>query len=63
MTHNGDCFLVPGPVRMSEACLRRLATPVMTDRGPEFRQLVATPISGLSHAFNLTPSKPGMKSQ
>jgi len=63
MTHNGDCFLVPGPVRMSEACLQAMATPVMTARGPEFRQVMATLNSGLRHAFNLTPSKPEMKSQ
>ena len=37
MAHEGDCFLVPGPVRMSDACLQAMATPVMTARGTEFR--------------------------
>jgi len=63
MTHSGDCFLVPGPVRMSEACLQAMATPVMTARGPEFRQVMAELNSGLRHAFNLTPSEPKMKTQ
>ena len=30
MAHTGDCFLVPGPVRMNDACLKAMATPVMT---------------------------------
>ena len=63
MTHSGDCFLVPGPVRMSDACLQAMATPVMTARGPEFRQVMAELNSGLRHAFNLTPSEPKMKTQ
>ena len=63
MPHEGDCFLVPGPVRMSDACLQAMATPVMTARGPEFRQVMATLNSGLRHAFNLTPSEPTMKTQ
>ena len=61
--HSGDCFLVPGPVRMSEACLQAMATPVMTARGPEFRQVMAGLNSGLRYAFNLSPSKPEMKTQ
>lgn len=63
MPPEGDCFLVPGPVRMSDACLQAMATPVMTARGPEFRQVMATLNSGLRHAFNLTPSEPTMKTQ
>ena len=63
MTHDGDCFLVPGPVRMSEACLQAMATPVMTARGAEFRQVMAKLNSGLRYAFNLSPSAPEMKSQ
>ena len=62
MAHSGDCFLVPGPVRMSEACLQAMATPVMTARGAEFRQVMAKLNSGLRYAFNLTPSAPEMKS-
>ena len=38
MAYSGDCFLVPGPVRMNDACLQAMATPVMTARGPEFQQ-------------------------
>ncbi len=57
MTHEGDCFLVPGPVRMSDACLQAMATPVMTARGPEFRDVMADLNAGLRSAFNLTPSE------
>ena len=63
MAHTGDCFLVPGPVRMNDACLQAMATPVMTARGPEFRQVMAKLNSGLRYAFNLSPSLPEMKSQ
>ncbi len=63
MAHTGDCFLVPGPVRMNDACLKAMATPVMTARGPEFRQVMAKLNSGLRYAFNLSPSLPEMKSQ
>ena len=57
MTHEGDCFLVPGPVRMSDACLQAMATPVMTARGTEFRDVMADLNAGLRSAFNLTPSE------
>lgn len=57
MTHEGDCFLVPGPVRMSDACLQAMATPVMTARGPEFMDVMADLNAGLRSAFNLTPSE------
>ena len=50
MAHSGDCFLVPGPVRMSEAWLQAMATPVMTARGAEFRQVMAKLNSGLRYA-------------
>ena len=63
MAHTGDCFLVPGPVRMNDACLKAMATPVMTARGTEFRQVMAKLNSGLRYAFNLSPSLPEMKSQ
>ena len=63
MSHNGDCFLVPGPVRMNDACLQAMATPVMTARGAEFRQVMAGLNSGLRYAFNLSPSQPEMKTQ
>ncbi len=61
--HTGDCFLVPGPVRMSDACLQAMATPVMTARGAEFRKVMANLNSGLRYAFDLTPSQPEMKTQ
>ena len=63
MPHNGDCFLVPGPVRMNDACLQAMATPVITARGPEFREVMASLNSGLRYAFNLSPSQPEMKTQ
>ncbi|MDA8546550.1 aminotransferase class V-fold PLP-dependent enzyme [Euryarchaeota archaeon] len=58
MDSNDDCFLVPGPVRMGDECLQALATPVMTARGAEFRDVMAYLNSGLRHAFNLAPSEP-----
>ena len=61
--HTGDCFLVPGPVRMNQKCLDAMATPVITARGPEFRDVMAELNSGLRYAFNLAPSKPEKKTQ
>lgn len=63
MTYQGDCFLVPGPVRMNQACLEAMATPVITARGQEFREVMARLNSGLRYAFNLSPSSPTIKSQ
>ena len=63
MPHNGDCFLVPGPVRMSDGCLQAMATPVITARGAEFREVMAKLNSGLRYAFDLSPSPSEMKSQ
>ena len=63
MPHDGDCFLVPGPVRMSEGCLQAMATPVITARGAEFREVMAKLNSGLRYAFDLSPSPSEMKSQ
>jgi aspartate aminotransferase-like enzyme len=42
---------------MSDACLQAMATPVMTARGPEFRDVMADLNAGLRSAFNLTPSE------
>tara|TARA_Y100000589_G_scaffold61876_1_gene53076 strand:- start:70917 stop:72101 length:1185 start_codon:yes stop_codon:yes gene_type:complete len=61
--YDGDCFLVPGPVRMNQACLDAMATPVITARGAEFRAVMADLNSGLRYAFNLAPSRPEMKTQ
>ena len=63
MPHDGDCFLVPGPVRMSDGCLQAMATPVITARGAEFREVMAQLNSGLRYAFDLSPSPSEMKSQ
>lgn len=63
MPHDGDCFLVPGPVRMSDGCLQAMATPVITARGAEFREVMAKLNSGLRYAFDLSPSPSEMKSQ
>ena len=64
MPHDGDCFLVPGPVRMSDGCLQAMATPVITScRGAEFREVMAKLNSGLRYAFDLSPSPSEMKSQ
>lgn len=56
MSHDGDCFLVPGPTRMNQKCLDAMATPVITARGTEFRDIMAELNSGLRYAFNLSPS-------
>ena len=61
--HTGDCFLVPGPVRMNQKCLDAMATPVITARGGEFRDVMAELNSGLRYAFNLSPSEPKKKTQ
>jgi aspartate aminotransferase-like enzyme len=58
-----DCFLVPGPVRMGKPCLDAMGTPVMTARGAEFRDVMATLNSGLRSAFNLSPSNPERKTE
>jgi len=57
MEELSSCFLVPGPVRMSEKCLNAMATPVITARSGEFREVMAGLNSGLRHAFNLSPSQ------
>ncbi|MBQ59464.1 MAG: hypothetical protein CMA66_02825 [Euryarchaeota archaeon] len=59
--HEGDCFLVPGPVRMNQRCLEAMARPVITARGGEFRDVMADLNSGLRYAFNLAPSQPVKK--
>ena len=61
--YRGDCFLVPGPVRMHQKCLDAMATPVITARGGEFRDVMAELNSGLRYAFKLAPSKPKKKTQ
>lgn len=61
--YSGDCFLVPGPVRMNQKCLDAMATPVITARGGEFRDVMAELNSGLRYAFNLAPSEPKKKTQ
>ena len=63
MEHQGDCFLVPGPTRMSNQCLEAMATPVITARGSEFRDVMAKLNSGLRYAFNLSPSPDVKKRQ
>ena len=61
--YTDDCFLVPGPVRMNQACLDAMSNPVITARGSEFRDVMAELNSGLRYAFNLSPSKPEKKTQ
>ena len=61
--YDGDCFLVPGPVRMNQRCLDAMANPVITARGGEFRDVMAELNSGLRYAFNLAPSRPQKKTQ
>ena len=63
MSHEGDCFLVPGPVRMGQPCLDALGSPVITARGSEFRDVMAKLNSGLRSAFNLSPSSDERKNQ
>ena len=63
MSHDGDCFLVPGPTRMAQNCLDAMASPTITARGTEFREVMARLNSGLRCAFNLTPSSDQRKNQ
>ena len=63
MSHERDCFLVPGPVRMGKPCLDALGSPVITARGSEFRDVMAKLNSGLRYAFNLSPSSDERKNQ
>jgi len=49
-------FLIPGPVRMSQATLEAMAAPAMTARSSEFRAHMKRLNRGLRHAFGLTPS-------
>ncbi len=60
-SYDGDCFLVPGPVRMNQRCLDAMSNPVITARGGEFRDVMAELNSGLRYAFNLSPSLPNKK--
>ncbi len=60
-SYDGDCFLVPGPVRMNQRCLEAMSNPVITARGGEFRDVMAELNSGLRYAFNLSPSLPNKK--
>ncbi len=46
---------------MNQRCLEAMATPVITARGGEFRDVMADLNSGLRYAFNLTPSQPVKK--
>ena len=48
---------------MSNQCLEAMATPVITARGSEFRDVMAKLNSGLRYAFNLSPSPDVKKSQ
>ena len=48
---------------MNQSCLDALATPVITARGSEFRDVMASLNSGLRYAFNLSPSEKIRKKQ
>ena len=48
---------------MSPACLDALASPTITARGTEFRDVMARLNSGLRYAFNLSPSSDERKNQ
>jgi len=60
----GDCFLVPGPVKMSNNTLNSMSHPVITARGTEYRDIMAELNGLLRVAFNLSESsfKRGNKS-
>lgn len=48
---------------MNQSCLDAMATPVITARGAEFRDVMAELNSGLRYAFNISPSAPVKKTQ
>ena len=54
MEIKGDCFLVPGPVKMSENTLKSMSHPVITARGSEYRDIMAELNGLLRVAFNLS---------
>ena len=54
--YQGECFLVPGPVRLAQSTLSAMATPTMTARGTEYRDVMAELNSLLRMTFNLSPS-------
>ncbi|HJN55497.1 MAG TPA: aminotransferase class V-fold PLP-dependent enzyme [Candidatus Poseidoniales archaeon] len=56
-----EIFLIPGPVRMSEATLKAMSAPAMTARSNEFRAHMRRLNRGLRHAFGLTPSPENME--
>ncbi|RAH16554.1 MAG: hypothetical protein CMB56_000480 [Methanobacteriota archaeon] len=51
-----DCFLVPGPVRMSSKTLESMSHPVITARGSEYKAIMAELNGLLRIAFNLSPT-------
>ena len=51
-----DCFLVPGPVKMSKKTLDSMSHPVITARGSEYRDIMAELNGLLRIAFNLSPT-------
>ena len=64
MVIEGDCFLVPGPVKMSESTLNSMSYPSITARGAEYRDIMAELNGLLRVAFHLSKSsfKKGEKS-
>ena len=49
-----ECFLVPGPVKMSQKTLESMSHPVITARGNEYRDIIAELNGLLRVAFNLS---------
>ena len=48
-----ECYLIPGPTKMSQATMDAMALPVMTHRSPEFKAIMSELHSLLRMTFNL----------
>ena len=48
-----ECYLIPGPTKMSQATMDAMALPVMTHRSPEFKAVMSELHSLLRMSFNL----------
>ena len=51
---NTECYLIPGPTKMSRATMAAMAMPVMTHRSPEFKSIMAELNSLLYKTFNIS---------
>lgn len=51
--NDNECYLIPGPTKMSQATMDAMALPVMTHRSPEFKSVMSELHSLLRTTFNI----------